>query len=151
MTKVADVRNRLHTLMGTVLPAYVKLADSYETADNANPIWEKGYSIGYSAAENVTDEWCNLGAMRIRRQFQVVITNIYMPNMDADYREGLEDSLIDDQFAFIAAVEKDPTLTGDAITSRFSFDNGVEYLIGDQKQFIIIVMTITVDYYEETA
>lgn len=151
MTKVAQVRDQLNAIMLATLPAYVKLADSYETADNANPIFQKGYSIGYSAGENITDEWCNLGAMRIRRQFQIVLTNIYTPNLDADYREGLEDSLVDDQFAFIAAVERDVTLTGVAISSKYSFDNGVEYLIDDRKQFIIVVMTITVDYFEETA
>jgi len=151
MTAVADIRDRLNAIMLAVLPAYVKLADSYETSDNANPLFQKGYSIGYSSAENLTNEWCNLGQMRIRRQFQIVMVNIYMPNMDADYREQLEDSLVDDQFAFISAVEKDPTLTGMDVSSRYSFDNGVEYLIDDSKQFIIVSMTITVDYFEETA
>ena len=151
MTTIADVRGQLNAIMGTVLPSYVKLADSYETADNANGVFEKGYSIGYNSAENITTEWCNLGQMRIRRQFQVVLINIYVPNMDADYREGLEDALVDDQFAFIAAVEKDPTLTGMDVSSRYSFDNGVEYLVGEDKQFIIIVMTLTIDYFEETA
>src|SRR6476620_8703289 len=99
MTNVADVRDRLNAIMGTVLPSYEKLADSYETSDNPNPIFEKGYSIGYSSGENITSEWCNLGQMRIRRQFQFVLTNIYVPNMDSDNREVLEDALIDDQFA----------------------------------------------------
>lgn len=151
MTKVTDVRGQLHSIMGTVLPAYVKLADNYEAEDNANPIFEKGYLIGFNAGENVTTEWCNLGAMRIRRQFQVIMVNIYMPNMDADYREGLENSLLDDQFAFISGVEKDVTLTGVAITSKYSFDDGLQYLLGERKQFIIVNMTITVDYFEETA
>lgn len=151
MTKVADVRDQLNSIMATVLPAYVKLADNHEAVDNANPIFQKGFMVGFSSGENLTDEWCNLGAMRIRRQFQVVMVNIYMPNMDADYREGLENSLLDDQFAFISAVEKDVTLTGVAITSKYSFDDGLQYLIDDRKQFIIVNMTITVDYYEETA
>src|SRR6478752_3888757 len=111
MTRVVDIRDKLNTIMAAVLPAYMKLSDSYQTSDNPNPIFEKGYSIGFSSGENITDEWCNLGQMRIRRQFQIVMTNIYMPNLDADYREGLENSLLDDQFAFISAVERDPTLT----------------------------------------
>lgn len=151
MTKVADVRDQLNAIMATVLPAYTKLADNYEASDNPNPIFEKGYMIGFSAGENVTNEWCNLGQMRIRRQFQVVLTNMYVPNLDADQREGTENRLLDDQFAFIAAVERDVTLTGVAISSSYSFDNGLEYLIDDRKQFIIVNMTITVEYYEETA
>lgn len=151
MTKVSDVRDQLNTIMATVLPAYEKLSDNYEASDNPNPIFEKGYMIGFSAGENLTNEWCNLGEIRIRRNFQIVLVNMYVPNLDADQREGTENRLLDDQFTFVAAVERDVTLTGVAISSRYSFDNGLEYLIDDRKQFIIVNMTITVDYHEETA
>jgi|SRR6478609_2625880 len=151
MSFVVDIRDRLNAIMVATLPAYQKLPDNYQTSDNPMPIAPKAYAIGFGAGENITDEWCNLGKMRIRRQFQAVMTNIYMPNLDADYRDGLEDALLDDQFAFIAAVEKDPTLTAMDVSSRYTTDNGLEYLIDEEKQFIIIVMTLTVDYFEETA
>lgn len=151
MTKVSDVRDQLNTIMATVLPAYEKLSDNYEASDNPNPIFEKGYMIGFSAGENLTNDYCNLGEIRIRRNFQIVLVNMYVPNLDADQREGTENRLLDDQFTFVAAVERDVTLTGVAISSRYSFDNGLEYLIDDRKQFIIVDMTITVDYHEETA
>ena len=109
----------------------------------------KGYSIGYGPAERASDEFC-AGYIRIRRQFQIILTNVYTPNLDADYRESLENSLMDDEFLVLAALEKDPTLTGENINSFFALDNGLEYLIDDRKQFIICVITASVDYIEET-
>jgi hypothetical protein len=149
MSKVTDIRSQLNTLIDTILPDYVKLSDSYETPDNANVILEKGFSIGYGPSENTTDEWCQ-GTIRQRRQFQIILTNIYTPSLDPEYRETLENSLLDDEFALIGAIERDVTLGGEAISSRFSFDNGLEYLIDDRKQFIIIVITVTIDYEENT-
>lgn len=149
MSKVADIRSSLNTMIDTFLPDYVKLSDSYETPDNANIILEKGFSIGFGPSENTTSEWCP-GTIRQRRQFQIILTNIYTPSLDPEYREGLENSLLDDEFSLIAAIEKDVTLGGEAISSRFSFDNGLEYLIDDRKQFIIVVVTVTIDYEETT-
>ena len=149
MSKVADIRTQLNTLIDTNLPGYVKLSDSYETPDNAGMILEKGYSIGFGPSENTSDEWCP-GTIRQRRQFQIILTNVYTPNLDPEFREDLENSLLDDEFTLIAAIERDVTLSGEAISSRFSFDNGLEYLIDDRKQFIIIVATITIDYEEST-
>jgi hypothetical protein len=149
MSKVVDIRTYLDSLIEATVTGYVKLSDSYQTSDNPNLSLSKGYSVGFSPGENVSDEWCP-GTIRIRRQFQVILTNVYTPSLDPDYREGLENSLLNDEFAIVAAIEKDVTLTGNAITSRFVFDNGLEYLLDDEKQFIIIVATISVTYEENT-
>jgi hypothetical protein len=149
VSKVTDIRRAIKTLIQNVLPGYVGLSDSYETLDNASTLMIKGYSIGFGPAERATDEFCP-GYIRIRRQFQIILTNVYTPNMDAEYRESLENSLMDDEFLVLAALEKDPTLTGENINSFFALDNGLEYLIDDRKQFIICVITASVDYIEET-
>lgn len=149
MSKTVDIRTAINTLIETVLPDYVKLSDSYETPDNASIVLTKGYSVGFGPAERTSDEFCQ-GYIKIRRSYQIVLTNLYTPNLDADYRESLENSLMDDEFAVIAALEKDPTLTGENINSFFATDNGLEYLIDDRKQFIIVVITASAEYYEET-
>ncbi len=150
MSKVVDIRTNLNSLIEATLAGYVKLSDSYETPDNASVILTKGYSVGYGPSENASDNFCQ-GFVRQRRQFQLILTNIYTPNLDADYRESLENSLLDDQFAVISAIEADITLTGQCISSQFAFDNGLEYLIDDRKQYIIIVSTISIDYIEEAS
>lgn len=149
MSKAVDIRTAINSLIATVLPDYVKLSDSYETTDNINMILSKGYSVGFGPAERTSDEFCQ-GFIKIRRSYQIILTNVYTPNLDADYREDLENSLIDDEFKIIAALERDPTLTGENIRSFFSTDNGVEYLIDDRKQFIIVVISASAEYYEET-
>lgn len=149
MTRVTEIRAALNTLVQNQLPDYGKLSDSYETLDNASTILLKGYSVGFGPSERNSDEICQ-GFIRIRRQFQIILTNVYMPNFDADYREGLENSLMDDHFLIVSALEKDPTLTGENINSFYASDGGLEYLIDDRKQFIIVVITVSVDYIEET-
>lgn len=149
MSKVVDIRSYLETLVQATVSGYVKLSDSHQASDNPSLILTKGYSIGFSPGENVSDEWCP-GTIPISRQFQLILTNVYTPNLDPDYRGSLEDSLMNDEFAIVGAIEKDVTLTGNAITSRFLFDNGLEYLIDDEKQFIIVVATISVIYEENT-
>lgn len=149
-SKVTSVRTALNGLMSTYLPAYEKLSDSYDAPDNPSLTLEKGYSIGFGPAQNISADWCAGSVIMQRRQFMLILTNVYTPNLDPDRREQLENDLLDDEFTINAALERDVTLGGVAITSRYLFDNGLEYLIADRKQYIIIVVTIQVDYEENT-
>ena len=147
MSKAVDLRTSLSALIESTLPGYVKLPDSLDSTDNPYIHLEKGYSIGYSGASNASDNFCK-GDVRIKRNYQVVLTNVYVANLDADYRESLENQLINDHFSLVAAIECEPTLNGDCISAQFENDNGIEYLISDEKQFIIIVSNILIDYIE---
>lgn len=149
MSKVTDIRDALNLIIETALPAYMKLSDSIDTMDNVNVMLQKGFRVGYGAAENSSRDWCMTHIQR-RRQFSFALTNAYVPNLDADGRQAAEDALMDDQNAVVKAVHADPELTGVAISSDFAFDNGIEYLVNDsgEKQYIMIVTTISVDYYE---
>jgi len=149
MSRASDIRTYLEGLIESTLSGYVKLSDSYQSSDNVSLSLSKGYSVGFSPGENQSNEYCS-GTIRIGRQYQIILTNVYYPNMDPDYRTGLENDLMDDEFDIIAAIERDVTLTGNAITSRFQFDNGLEYLIDNEKQYILIVATISVSYEENT-
>ena len=153
MSRIVEIRTVLNNLIQTVLagsvPPYAKLSDSYETPDNAGIVLEKGYSVGFGPAERATDEFC-MEVIRIRRQFQIILTNVYTPTLDPDFRESLENALLDDAFKIQAALERNRDLTGDNTNSFWSFDNGLEYIIDDRKQYILIVLTVSVDYFEST-
>jgi hypothetical protein len=150
MSKVVDIRTALNTLISSTLSGYVKLPDSVDSPDNPDIILNKGFSVGFSSGENTSREWC-IGTIMVTRQFQIVLTNLYTPNMDANYREGLENSLMNDEFAVIAALEESVTLAGNAVSSRFILDNGLGYLIAESgKQYIVIVITCSVTYEENT-
>lgn len=149
MSKVTDIRDALNLIIQTALPTYMKLTDSIDTIDNASIMLQKGFRVGYGPADNSSREWCMTHIQR-RREFRFALTHAYVPNLDADGRQAAEDALMDDQNTVVKAVHADPELTGVAISSDFAFDNGIEYLLNDsgEKQYIMIVTTISVDYYE---
>lgn len=141
------VRDQLDAIIKATLPSYTKLSDSFDTVDNALQLLEKGYAIGYGPGEGIYDEWC-MGEMRQRREFRIALTNLYLPETDADYRQKLETALMEDEFSLIGAITREPQLTGVSINSIFAFDQGIQYLENDTKQFILIVLSIMVDYIE---
>lgn len=150
MSKVTDIRDALNAIIGAQLPTYRKLSDSIDTADNPSLMLEKGFRVAYGPADRSGQEWCMTTIQR-RRQFSFALTNVYIPNLDADQRQSSEDALMDDQNLVVKAIHSDPELTGTAISSDFAFDNGVEYLLNEngEKQYIMIVTTVSVDYFEE--
>jgi hypothetical protein len=149
MSKVTDVRDALNTLIQTVLPTYLMLTDSIDIPDNANLMLQKGFRVAYGPADNSGRDWSMTHIQR-RRQFSFALTNAYVANHDAEGRQAAEDALINDQNEVIKAIHRDHELTGTALSSAFAFDNGIEYLLDSEgeKQYIMIITTISVDYYE---
>ena len=146
MSKASDIHTALNSLIETTLPGYVKLPD-YDHTDNAVINLEKGYRVGISSAVNDTDIVCQ-GNIRIQRTFTIALTNVYVANLDPNYREGLERDLMDDAFTLIQQIECNPTLGGVSVNSSYSDDGGIEYLNTDDKQFIAIFLNVVVDYFE---
>lgn len=149
MSRVTDIRDAINGIIETALPDYRKLSDSIDTADNPNLMLQKGFRVAYGPASNSSRDYCMTHIQR-RREFSFVLTNIYIPNLDAAQREGSEDNLMSDQNEVVKAIHSDPELTGTAISSDFAFDNGIEYILSEngEKQYIMIVTTVSVDYYE---
>lgn len=148
MTAIVDIEDELSTLITAALPAYQSIADAYVTGDNTNLNLEKGFSIGFGPGRKVTNDFC-LDQVDIEREMFVALTNDYVPNYDHSYRNGLEEDLMNDQFALISAVEKNPTLNQNCIVASYESDQGIDYLSGeDGKQYIIILTTFTVRYIE---
>lgn len=147
MSKSSEIRDALSALIEDTLPGYVKLPDSIESSDNAVINLDKGYSVGYGPAVNESDIICPNNT-RIERAYALVLTNAYVANLDADYRESLEDSLLDDVENLVSQIEINNTLGGLSVNSTYSDDGGIEYLTAGEKQFLVIVLTITVDFFQ---
>lgn len=149
MSAVTDIRDALNTIIETALPAYKKLSDSIDTGDNPGIMLAKGFRVAYGPADNSSRDW-DMTTIQRRRQFSFALTNAYVPNQDADGRGATEDVLMNDQNTIVKLIHSDPELTGTAISSDFAFDNGIEYLLNEdnEKQYIMIVTTVSVDYHE---
>lgn len=147
MSKASDIQDKLNSFVETNLPGYAKLPDAYDSQDNPMIILDKGYSVAFGAATNNQDNFCK-GDIRILRTYEVILTNAYTPGVNTNYRESLEQSLMDDQTVLIGAIECDPTLTGSCVSIEYSDDGGIEYITAGNKQFISLVMAFSVDYIE---
>jgi hypothetical protein len=149
MSKVVDIRDALNLIIQTLLPNYIKLADPLDIPNNPNLNLSNGFCVIYGPADNSSREWCMTTIQR-RRQFSFALTNLYVQTQDAAASEAMHDALMNDQNAVVGAIHRDPELTGFAVTSDFAFDNGIEYLLNEdgEKQYIMIVTTVAVDYHE---
>ena len=147
MSKASDIRTALSSLLETTLPGYQELSDSIDNPDNPVTVLDKGYSIAYGAATNVSDVICP-GTARLQRTYTILLCNEYTANLCPDYRNTLEDALLDDLDSLVTIIEQNNVLNGLAINSTYTDDGGVEYLETEAKQFIVMILNISVDYFQ---
>lgn len=147
MSTSTEVQTELNSLIESTLPTYDKLVDRNDPEDNPTILLDKGYATSFGPAVNNSDIICK-GNTRIERSYSIILTNAYTPGVDPNYRENLERALVDDVDILIDAIECNPQLNGKSVNSTYSDDGGIEYLTIDGKQFILIILTVTVDYFQ---
>lgn len=147
MSKIVDIENALNSIIEATLPSYVMLADAYDTPDNININLDKGYSTGFGPATRGSSDFCK-GDVDIERTIIVALTNVYAPNLDSSYRQSLEQSLMNDHFSMVGAVECNPTLNQNCIVASYAGDQGIEYVTDDRKQYIVIFTNFLIRYIE---
>lgn len=148
MSKVSDIKIYLSNLTGTTLSDFFKLPDTLVLEDNTNLMLEKGYAVQIGPSENDTSSFCQ-GELLISRQYVIRLTNDYVPNMDPDFREGIELALMESIHLLIVALQADFELGGNAIDAMPTGDSGIDYLISeDGKQEITAALNVQVRYSE---
>ena len=145
---IVAIQDALEGLINTTLPTYVKLSDAVDIADNPNVYLSKGFATAIGAANREEKELCN--GLFIARSFAVILTNTYNPDLDAETRKDLEQSLVVDQTALLLAIEGNRALNGTCTNAVYVGDNGIEYIVDEQyqKQYIGIVTDINIQYIE---
>jgi hypothetical protein len=150
--RITEIRDALNDLIEATVPDYKRLPD-FDIADNPNIMIQKGYRVAYSPAQNASNEWCNDTVQRIRTM-TFAMTNQWVVTNDSSSAEAYEDALITDQDAVVKAIVASPVLNpGTDIVTTYVSDNGLEYLLDseEKKQYVLIVTTITVNYFERVS
>ncbi len=89
------------------------------------------------------------GELLITRQYDIRLTNIYIPNNDEDYRSSLESDLMEAVYLIIVDLQSDFLLGGNAFDSSPEGDTGIQYLVDDdEKQIITTALNLRVRYRE---
>jgi len=145
---ITAIQDALDALINTTLPAYTKLSDSTDVADNPNIYLNKGFATAFGSSERDQTEFCN--GISMKRSFTIILTNSYNASLDANKRQDLEQALMEDHIALMLAIEYDRTLSGTCVNAYYDNDNGIEYIVDDtyQKQYIGIISDIKIQYSE---
>lgn len=148
MSKLAGIKSFLNDLCQANLTDFFKLPDTLVMEDNTNVMLEKGYAVNYGQSENDNANACH-GELIINRQYTIRLTNDYVPNMDADYRENIETTLMESIFTMTKAVLADKSMGGLSFDVIANGDTGIEYLLSENgKQEITAALNVTVRYTE---
>jgi len=149
-TKITTIYNALETLLGTALTGYIKMPDPYEVADNPELFLTKGYGIAVGPGVN-TNRFTGC-KKSFEREFTIILSNLVSTTeTNADQREELEKSLLEDQYKIWNAIETDADLSGNTMLTVMLADGGIEYLeIGDDNpsKYILMEISVTAEYSE---
>lgn len=145
---ITAIQDALDALINTTLPAYVRLSDATDVADNPNIYLNRGFATAIGSASREQRELCN--GMYVNRIFTVILTNTYNASLNAEARKDLEQALAADQTSLMLAIETNRSLNGTCINAIYDNDNGIEYIVDQQyqKQYIGIVSDISIQYIE---
>lgn len=150
MSKVADIKAAINALVSAALTDYYQLPDNLATSENSNLHLEKGFAVAYGPAENNTQNFCQ-GELLITRQYDVHLTNIYVPSHDETHRDLLEAAIMESAFTILEDLQADVQLGGLAIDTSPTGDTGIQYLVDNESQEQMITVTIGLSIlYSET-
>lgn len=148
MSTISDIYNEVKSRVSAKLPTHKLLPDPYIVESNPETFLEKGYSIAIKDAQNTNKQ---LGCkISVQRNIEIVITRkFFSTDLNRDHLETREKDLLEDHALVIKDIEKDPSL-GIAETPMFTYvsDNGIETVFDDKSNFIKIVSTFSVEYFE---
>lgn len=148
MSKVTQIKDYLNAVVLAALPSYFQLPDNLATEDNTNTFLEKGFAISYGPAVNDTSNWCQ-GELLVTRDYDIRLTNNYVPNYDEEYRDDLESDLMEAIYTLFISLQADVYLGGLAFDSFPAGDTGIQYLVDEsEKQEITTAINFQVRYRE---
>jgi len=146
-TKISTIYDALYTKVTSLMTGHTELPRPFDIADNDDLFLRKGFAIYFaSGVQNNRQATCNYWLQR-----NVIITNtlsIYGSDINVTIRKTAEKNLLENQILVIDGLEKDITLSDNLNNLRFVNDNGIEFIYGDQKNYLMLQSTFSFEYFE---
>ena len=156
MSNISSIYDGLVTRISTVLPNHNRLPFAVDIDQNIESRMVKGWGLSFAGgAVNTKRVMAGQdGKMSIDRTFLVsIVRKVYAQDQNIASRALAEKQLLEDHKLLVEDLEKDPSLglsaNGLCINARYEGDSGLEFAIPDERQFIMIVSSINIEYFEQ--
>lgn len=149
-TKISDLYDNFHTLIGNNLTGYTRIPNPYESDENPSLYLKKGYGIAFGPAQNTFRQICNVETLK--RDFNIILINqVLSTQLSAVNRGAYEKTLLENHRSLIKAIAADDTLSNKAVKINFVGDSGIRYAESDTEKYIVIEMIFEIEYFESNA
>lgn len=145
MSSISTIYDTLRTQLATTLSSHTELNNPYVLEDEADIMFDAGWTIGLFEGENTNRNLCP--KLSLSRNFTVTVTRrTFSPDRDITERVTAEKALFEDMISVI----QDLQCMEDANISKIEYvsDNGLEFLLGDRFNILLIQATFNVEYFE---
>lgn len=146
MSTIDSIISAIQSKIATALPAYAKLSNPYNTADNDEVFLRQGYgvTIGASSKNRVTTS-----VIGMQRKFGIVLTaEVFSTKNDDSTKENAHLALANDQLSVIKAIELDFSLGGAVLKAEYESDEGIQFVNNKNEKFLELKTIVSVSYTE---
>jgi len=145
MSKISNIHDKLHTLVGNALSDYKELPDPYELDSNPDLYMKHGFGISVNGGDN--DERSTTCHRYIRRSFIIkLVRKITTTKLNKTSLKSLQKELLEDQELVNAAIRDDITLTGEVMELDYVSDGGINYIDTGRNKYFAFETTVEVLY-----
>lgn len=138
---------RVETVLDVATNGHTRLPNPYKPEENNERFLVKGYGIVMGAGSN-TQRLVNC-KFTVNRQMEIVLTRQYFAREDdASAKADTEKALFEDQYLLINDFEKDISINGQTMYTRWESDSGIEYVSANTDRFLMLRTIFSLEYLE---
>ena len=148
MSKISTIYENIRTIVSTTLDSeYRELANAFDLEDNDELNLVKGWSVVPGPGDNTHRLIC--GKQSHLQQFAIPLTRLLTAtDHDITAKNTIIKDLLEDQQKIAMAFEQDPQLGNTTATNIHVGHSAVEYLQGDNDKFLLLVIAVSTEYFE---
>lgn len=148
MSTISDAYDEIRADLKILFPNKFQLTNAVNIEDNTAAALRDGFGIRIAGATNTERQLaCKLSQ---ERDIVIILTErTFTKELDIDKKFDAMKSIVEQQLVVIKKYEKEPTLVnGDVPIFRYSSDQGVENVSGEEETFFKIESIFKMEIFE---
>jgi hypothetical protein len=148
MSQITTIHDGIYTLMSTLFPAKKMLSDNLFIDNNDELLLANGYAIYFGPAVN-TNRVVGCKQSTQRQVTIIMTTAVYGGHKSIDKLIENEKSLLEDHYTLIKNFNQNANLDTMITKRNYIDDNGIERVLGQSKNFLMIETNFEIEYFED--